>query len=333
MKISLPLLIVPVLVLGSAIAAQPRSATPTDTPAAAVAAATRADAGADSIARAITILLPQLEAKVGQLAGSVNTQDMAAVLSVARGYQELGLHEQATAWYERLENLEDRDLFADAIFNGRLELAMTEASDAALASVIANYAEHVAEPDATLLARALTGVGRRGSWEEAGRLLEASLALYRDQVPADLLYLQGRVDRRENRLGEAVDHFERQLAAMAEPGAVHPTLLEQRGRFLRGAADCAFLMNDQLRARGLYQRLAVEGDAVEQEWGHFQLAQIDMLASDYAQAEHSFRRIAADSLGTLAELWAASLAEHCAAMSAQRSTLATAGAATSVGLD
>jgi hypothetical protein len=327
MKISLPMLILPALVLGSALAAGPRTAVPAAGPAAATAA------GADSIARAITILLPELEARVGQLHGSVDSQDMAAVLSVARGYQELGLHDQATAWYERLENLEDADLFADAIFNGRLELAMREADNAALAAVIANYSERVAEPDATLLARALTGVGRRGDWEEVGRLLEASLALYADQVPADLVYLQGRVYRRENRLGEAVAHFERQLAAMAAPDAVHPTLLAQRSRFLRGAADCAFLMNDQLRARGFYQQLILEGEREEQEWGHFQIAQMDMLASDYAQAESSFRRIAADSLGTPAERWAASLAEHCAAMNAQRVTFAAAGASSPVGFD
>lgn len=329
MKIPLPMLILPVLALGGALAAGPRTAIPAAAPVAATAMA----AGADSIARAITILLPELEARVGQLQGRVDSQDMAAVLSVARGYQELGLHDQATAWYERLENLEDADLFADAIFNGRLELAMHEADNAALAAVIANYSERVAEPDATLLARALTGVGRRGDWEEVGRLLEASLALYADQVPADLVYLQGRVYRRENRLGEAVAHFERQLAAMDAPGAVHPTLLAQRGRFLRGAADCAFLMNDQLRARGFYQRLILEGEREEQEWGHFQIAQMDMLASDYAQAESSFRRIAADSLGTLAEGWAASLAEHCAAMNAQHATFAAAGASSPVGLD
>jgi len=330
MKPMMPILVVSALGLGSALAASPPDAAPPATPTTSPAAL---PSGADSIARAITILLPELEARVGQLAGDADSQDMAAVLSVARGYQELGLYDQATAWYERLENLEDAGLFADTIFNGRIEMAMRDTSSEALATVIANYAENVAEPDATLLSRALTGVGRRGDWEEVGHLLEASLPLYKELVPADLLYLQGRVYRRENRLGEAVAHFERLLAAMQEPAAVHPTLLMQRGRFLRGAGDCSFLMNDLLRARGFYQSLVAEGDPVEQEWGRFQIAQMDMLASDYALAESSFRRIAADSLGTLAEGWAASLAAHCAAMSAQRATFAAAGGPSPVGLD
>ncbi len=327
MKPLMPILAVSALMLASTLAATPRATAPAASPPAV------GNAGGDSIARAITILLPELEARVGHLDGSAGSQDMAAMLSVARGYKELGLYDRATAWYERLENLEDAELFADAIFNGRLEIAMRDASSEALSAVIANYSDHVAEPDATLLSRALTAVGRRGDWEAVGRLLEASLPLYRELVPADLVYLQGRVYRRENRLSEAVAHFERQLTAMQEPAAVHPTLLAQRGRFLRGAADCSFLMNDQLRARDFYERLIAEGDVHEQEWGRFQIAQIDMLANDYARAERSFRQIAADSLGTLPELWAASLAEHCVAMGAQRATFAAAGATAPTGLD
>jgi tetratricopeptide (TPR) repeat protein len=317
MKPSISVLALLALLLGGALAAGPREMPP------ATAAAGAAAADGDSVAHAITILLPELEARLGKLAGVAATQDKVAVLSVARGYQELGLYDQATAWYERLENLEDTDLFADAIFNGRIEMAMRDESGAALAAVIANYSANVAEPDATLLSRAFTAVGRRGNWEEAGRLLEASLALYPDRVPADLLLLKGRVLRRENRLSEAVVHFEALLDAMGVPEAVHPTVLAQRGRFLRAAADCSFLMNDQLRARNFYQRLIEAGDPEQQEWGSFQIAQMDMLANDYALAETDFRRIAADSLGTLAEQWSAALAEHCAAMAAQRATYAT----------
>lgn len=309
MKLSILVLLA--LILGAILAEGPRPL------ATASAAADQSDAQRDSSERAITILLPELAARLDAAAAAGDSQDIGGVLSVARGYQELGLADAATAWYERLENLNGASFFADAMFHGRFELALQGASSSeALSLLIDSYAEQIADPDATLLTRAFTGVGRRGDWAAAGRLVERSLALYTGPVPADLLYLQGRALRRENRLGEALMHFEQQLAALAAPETVHPTLIAQRPRFLRAAADCAFLMNDQLRARGLYSQLVFdeEADPEQRQWGRFQLAQMDMLANAYAEAEISFRGIAADSLGTLAGQWAVSLAEHCAAM-------------------
>lgn len=313
MKSTLSLLALLVLLLGGGtLAAAPGDPAP-DAP-----AAQPTDGGQDG-EHAITILLPELEKRLGKLEGidTASTQDLAGALSVARGYQKLGLYEEASKWYERLEHLNGAELFADAIFNGRLAMAVGSGDADSLRAIILQGGPNVADPDATLLTRAFTEVGRRGDWNQVGELVKTSLSLYGDKVPADLLYLQGRALRRQNRLAEAVLHFERQLNAMKVPDAVHPSVLSQKGRFLRAAADCSFLMNDQLRARGLYQRLAVEGEPNEREWGRFQIAQMDMLANDYPRAERVFRAIAADSLGTLAELWAAPLAQHCAEMQAQ----------------
>lgn len=271
-------------------------------------------AASDSTDRAITIVLPELEQKVGDLEEGAEPQDLVGALSVARGYLELGLMGEADEWYSRVENLEGAELFGDAIFNGRLAMAASSGDPDSLAGILANYGDQVEEPDGELLASAFTSVGRSGNWRAVGDLIRSSLALYGDKLPGDLLFLEGRVLRRENRLIEAVYHFERQLNAMKVPDAVHPTLLEQRPRFLKAAADCSFLLNDRLRARGLYQQLLSEGNPVQREWGRFQIAQIDMLANDYLHAEKSFRAIAGDSLGTLAELWAGSLANHCRRM-------------------
>jgi tetratricopeptide (TPR) repeat protein len=267
--------------------------------------------------RAITILLTELERKLENVEGA-ETQDLVGALSIARGYMQLGLHDVAAAWYERLEDLEGSDLFGDAIFNGRLEMAAGSGDPDSLAAIIQEYGASVDDPDETLLVEAITSVGRNVGWKEVGSLVKASLTLYGDKVPGDLLFMQGRALRRENRLLEAVYHFERQLNAMKVPDAVHPSLLSQRNRFIRAAADCSFLMNDRLRARGFYQQLIEEGDDYHREWGRFQVAQIDMLANDYVGAGRVFREIAADSLGTLAEIWAQSLAEHCQEMRAHR---------------
>lgn len=330
MKPSILVLFALALLLGALLAEGPRP------PAAAVAAGETGEASADSSERAITILLPELAARLDAAAAAGDSQDIGSVLSVARGYQELGLASDATAWYERLENLNGASFFADAIFHGRFELAMQgENSGEALALLLDSYGDQIADPDATLLARAFTGVGRQGDWAAAGRLVERSLALYTGPVPADLLYLQGRVLRRENRLSEALMHFEQQLAALAQPETVHPTLIAQRPRFLRAAADCAFLMNDQLRARGLYSQLVFdeEADDEQRQWGRFQLAQMDMLDNAYAEAELSFRRIVTDSLGTLAGQWAVALAEHCAAMKTKTASHAALGPSLSATLD
>lgn len=282
------------------------------------------DAAVDSSAvveensdRAITIVLPELERKL-ENAEPGETQDLVGALSIARGYVQLGLHDEAAAWYERLDDLEGSELFGDAIFNGRLEMAVGSGDPDSLESIIRDYGDRVEDPDEELLVEAFTGVGRNVGWKEVGKLVKASLSLYGDKVPGDLLFLQGRSLRRQNRLLEAVYHFERQLNAMKVPDAVHPSLITQRDRFIRAAADCSFLMNDRLRARGFYQQLIEEGDDYHREWGRFQIAQIDMLANDYIGAGRVFREIAADSLGTLAEVWAQSLAEHCQEMRAHR---------------
>ncbi|MBM4118459.1 hypothetical protein FJ251_12135 [bacterium] len=330
MKPSILVLFALALVLGAILAEGPRP------PATASAAADQRDAQRDSSERAITILLPELAARLDAAAAAGDSQDIGGVLSVARGYQELGLAEAATAWYERLENLNGASFFADAIFHGRFELALQGASSSeALSLLIDSYAEQIADPDATLLTRAFTGVGRRGDWAAAGRLVERSLALYAGPVPADLLYLQGRVLRRENRLAEALMHFEQQLAALAAPETVHPTLIAQRPRFLRAAADCAFLMNDQLRARGLYSQLVFddEADPEQRQWARFQLAQMDMLANAYAEAEISFRGIVADSLGTPAGQFFVFIAEHCAAMKTKTASHPALNASLSATLD
>ncbi len=272
--------------------------------------------GDDASDRAITILLPELERRLDKVEDDVDTQDLVGALSIARGYMQLGLHDKAAEWYERLEDLEGSELFGDAIFNGRLEMAVGSGDPDSLESIIMEYGESVDSPDEALLVEAFTGVGRNVGWKEVGRLVLASLSLYGDKVPGDLLFLQGRTLRRENRLLEAVYHFERQLNAMKVPDSVHPSLLKQRSRFIRAAADCSFLMNDRLRARGLYNELIDEGDDYHQEWGRFQIAQIDMLANDYVGAGRIFREIAADTLGTLAEIWAQPLADHCQEMRA-----------------
>ncbi len=269
----------------------------------------------ESTDRAITILLPELERKLETIE-SGETQDLVGALSIARGYMQLGLHDEAAAWYDRLEDLEGSNLFGDAIFNGRLEMAVGSGNPDSLESIIREYGSSVEDPDEELLVEAFTSVGRNVGWKEVGRLVKASLALFGDKAPGDLLFLEGRSLRRQNRLLEAVYHFERQLNAMKVPGAVHPSLLDQRSRFVRAAADCSFLMNDRLRARGLYQQLVEEGDPYYREWGRFQIAQIDMLANDYVGAGRVFREIAADSIGTLAEVWAQSLANHCQEMRA-----------------
>lgn len=306
MKHSMLAILIAVLLAGGSVAAGPEDE------------GSAASAEQDSLDQAITILLPELERKMEGLADGAEAQDLVGALSIARGYLKLGLHEQAEAWYERLDNLEGSELFGDAIFHGRLAMAAASADADSIADIIKNHAGNVEDPDPEILVEAFTSVGRSGAWKEVGRLVKSSLSLYGDKVPGDLLFLQGRSLRREDRLIEAVYHFERQLNAMKVPDAVHPSLLAQKGRFLRAAADCSFLMNDRLRARGLYQQLIEEGDAQQSEWGRFQIAQIDMLANDYTRAERVFREIASDSLGTLAELWAASLAEHCREMRAHR---------------
>ncbi len=306
MKLSMLAILIAALLAGGSVAAGPEDDAPV------------AGADQDSLDQAITILLPELERKMEGLQDGAEAQDLVGALSIARGYLKLGLNDQAGEWYERLENLEGAELFGDAIFHGRLTMAANSADPDSIATILENYTGTVEDPDPELLVEAFTSVGRSGAWKEVGQLVKSSLALYGDKIPGDLLFLQGRSLRREDRLIEAVYHFERQLNAMKVPDAVHPSLLAQRGRFLRAAADCSFLMNDRLRARGLYQQLIEEGDARQREWGRFQIAQIDMLANDYARAERVFREIASDSLGTLAEVWAESLAEHCMEMRAHR---------------
>lgn len=275
-----------------------------------------ASSARDSSDRTITILLPELERRASNLDENAETQDLVGALSVARGYLELGLHAEASEWYERVENLDGTGLFGAALFHGRLTMAAQSGDADSLEAIITTYGDQVENPDVELLVSALTNVGRAGSWEDVDRLAKSSMALFGEQAPSELVYLQGRALRRQGQLVEAIYHFERQLNAMKVPAAVHPSLLEQKGRFLRAAADCSFLMNDRLRARGLYQRLIKDGDAGQREWGQFQVAQLDMLANDYQRAEATFRALAFDTLGTLAEAWAGALAEHCLEMRA-----------------
>lgn len=269
----------------------------------------------------ITILLPLLEAKVSHVDSTADTRDLFRTLAVARGYLQLGLYEDAGNWFEHLANIDRDSLLTDAIFDGRLASAVGLGKLDSLGLLMDEYGQGLERPDPAVMARALSLVGRGGRWDEAETLVDRSLAWYGDRPPAEIVYLKGRVLRRQGRLSEAVQHFERQLNAMRVPSAVDSSVVAQRARFIQGAADCSFLLNDRLHARALYGRLLVEDDPWYAAWGRFQLAQLDMLDSAYEEAMTGFLGVANDSIGARFCDWANDLAEHCAVMRQYRQYL------------
>jgi tetratricopeptide (TPR) repeat protein len=269
----------------------------------------------------ITILLPLLEAKVSHVDSTADMRDLFRTLAVARGYLQLGLYEDAQGWFEHLAAIDSDSLLTDAIFDGRLASAVGLGSLDSLGLLMDEYGQGLERPDPVVMARALSLVGRGGRWDEAETLVDRALTCYGDRPPAELVYLKGRVLRRQGRLSEAVQHFERQLNAMRVPSAVDSTVVAQRARFIQGAADCSFLLNDRLHARALYGRLLGEDDPWYAAWGRFQLAQLDMLDSAYEEAMTGFIGVAGDSIGARFCDWAQDLAEHCAVMRQYRQYL------------
>ena len=268
--------------------------------------------------RAITILLPELEEKATAADGGSGAFDLYRAVSVARGYLQLGLYEEAAGWYERLEGLDTQGLFRESILDGKLTIAASRGDVDSLSVLLARFGGAARETGGDALLRIFARLGNDGHWDLLATLIGDNMALFGDRPPADLLYLKGRALRRGGRLAEAVFHFESQLNALKVPAAVHPSLVEQAPRFLQAAADCSFLINDRLRARQLYQQLLQAKAPGYAAWGLFQIANLNMLSNAYAKAEEDYRAVAADSTGGALQAWAEDLAKHCAGMSAHR---------------
>ncbi len=269
----------------------------------------------DLLTEAVTILLPDLEAKASRIDSVSDVRDLYRTVAVARGYLQLGLYEQADTWYERLSNLDGEGLFSEAVFHGRLSVAAGKGDLDRVHSLLSEQREGIAEPDGELLIRVLDQFADGGHWDRVETLIAGCQEQYfGEKPPAMILLLKGRSLRRQGRLAEAVFHFESLLNDLKVPSALHPSLLEQKDRIVQAAADCSFLLNDRMRARQLYRELLASKDPGYMAWGRFQLAQLDMLANEYEQAEEAFRIVSADTLGLRIGDWAGVLAEHCAAM-------------------
>jgi tetratricopeptide (TPR) repeat protein len=272
----------------------------------------------DSLEKAITILLPGLEHKAERADSSARSEQLYQVLTVARGYLELGLYAQADYWFERLEALDGEGLFEEAIFHGRLSSLAGKGRLDSLAVLLGAREGALVEEDAQLLVALLVQIGRLGRWGEVESLINQSLPLFGAKPPASVVYLQGRALRRQGRLADAVFHFETQINALKVPDSVHPTFRGARTRFIQGAADCSFLLNDRMRARSHYAQLMEEDDLFYSSWGRFQTAQLDMLGSEYERAAVGFERVAGLGMGLSIEDWSEKLAKHCEAMREHR---------------
>jgi hypothetical protein len=268
--------------------------------------------------RAITILMPELQAKAAGVDSSADAHDLYRTVSVARGYLKLGLYDDAATWYNKLERLDGGGLFAESLLDGKMTIAASSGEIEGVLALMDEYGGRVEKTDGEQLLKAFEQICRNGQWQLVETLISKNMKIFGKKPPADLLYLQGRALRRQNRLAEAVFHFEAQINSLKVPASVHPSLVEQAPRFLQAAADCSFLINDRLRARQLYQQLLKAKDPSYQSWARFQVAQLNMLANAYELAETGYRTVAADSTGWIIEEWAAELAAHCANMSLQR---------------
>lgn len=268
----------------------------------------------DSAEAAITILLPDLADKASSVDSTSGFKDLYRAVTVARGYLQLGLYEEASDWYERLAAVDREGLFADAVFHGRLSVAAGTNDLDQLNELIRNQNGAIEDPDLDLLYGVCQQIAGGGDYAQVISMIESTRDLFGEKPPANILLLEGRALRREGRLVESVYHFERLLNALKVPSSVHPSLVEQKARLIQSAADCSFLMNDRLRARQLYRELLKDEDPVYRAWGRFQLAQLDMLANDYEGAQHGFMQVSADSLDLRIEDWAQTLADHCRVM-------------------
>jgi tetratricopeptide (TPR) repeat protein len=268
----------------------------------------------DSVEKAITILLPELKTKVSDQGGKIETRDLYRTVSVARGYLELGLFDEAMVWYERLAALDSDNLFADAIYHGHLMIAAGRGDSATLKTLISEMVGSVETPDTELVMSVMDQLSKEGKWHLVQDLIPLCSPLFGDKPVADFVYLQGRAMRHLGQLPEAIFHFERLLNSTKVPDLVHSSILDQKAKFIQGVADCSFLMNDRQRARSHYGSLLQEDDPKYRSWGRFQLAQLDMLDSSYPKAVDGFKQVVSDSLGLRIEEWAEKLIIHCLVM-------------------
>ncbi|MCP4548739.1 MAG: hypothetical protein GY835_19955 [bacterium] len=268
----------------------------------------------DSLERAITILLPQIETKLEGSGEDVTTRDLYRTVSIARGYLELELFDEAGEWFLRLEELDTNNLFSDAIFNGRVAIAAGRGDIDSMQTLIRLKDENVENPDMDQIVAVYTEIGKSGKWELLEEVIANTLPFFGGKPPAMVLYLQGRAMRRQGKLPEAVFHFERMLNRMKIPESVNPDMIASKSMFIQAAADCSFLMNDRNRARRHYSTLIDSEHPEYRSWGVFHIAQLDMLENKYERAEAGFKLIAAEQTGMRIEGWAEQLAAHCAKM-------------------
>ncbi|MDP6418813.1 MAG: hypothetical protein QF492_03815 [Candidatus Krumholzibacteria bacterium] len=266
---------------------------------------------ADSLARVLEPALERMSLRLAVIdelpSEDASMEDLYALLAISRSYSELQLFKEAGEWFTHLENQDRESLFSSAVSNGRLACALGLREDDQVKKIL--LSGHEADLDDELIGESLALLFERDQQKVCLDILDIySRKDVKTQGPAYLLQ-RGRILRNSGHLAEASFHYESLLNALKVPGSLAKGVAAHTDDFLQGAADCAFLMNERLRARRHYGDL-LGINSTHHAWARFQLAQLDMLDNGYGKAESAFESLEPEELNKETHDWASLLQKH-----------------------
>jgi len=223
-----------------------------------------------------------------QLRGQDRTESPLVALANARNYMNLSEFDSSLVWYGKATELDTEGNFLREVRREKMAAAVAQRDSLAVQECITN----------TIGNSAVTG-------QESEFILALRWALVmRDQETVDLLLQKIRQDGsnlpdrlrfwvayaygwRQDRL-TAMTH----LRVLVQSGGLSRDLAEsQRAWVLKAIPDFLFLEGQQDAARQLYEVMAGSSLPRLASWGHYQIANLDLLDGRYLRASEGFNRI------------------------------------------
>ncbi len=236
------------------------------------------------------------------------------LLTMARSYLAFGLFDVSERWFLRLGQGDVDGFYEEPVFNGLLSCALGRGDWERAEELLSVDSSRIVELDENSVLRLIRHMVDEERHGAALGMINGICLDHRERATSNLVLYKGLLLRSMDRLVDASFHYEALLNAMKMPGSLHPSVVAVEHEIRQGAADCAFLLNDRLRARRHYRSLSTCVHTEQRNWARFQLAQLDMLDNGYEEAAEVFASLGPDSIPEPMSAWAVYLCEHASTM-------------------